>query len=141
VKRLAIIFGIIIIVIVVLADTRHLGAVGVFYDFPFGDKVGHFFLFGLFSLVVNLSVFEFRKASAAETGRRLNYERSAVITSSIIAALVGLEEFSQLWFPSRTSSLFDLLASYFGIVFFTWLALKIKKIGAGKIPAPPNDQG
>jgi VanZ family protein len=126
VKILSLIFGIIIIVIVILADTAHLGPVGVVYDFPFGDKVGHFLLFGLFSLLVNLSVLEYKTALAAETGGKPDYKRSAVITSSVIAALAGLEEFSQLWFPSRTSSLFDLLASYLGIAFFTLLALRFK---------------
>lgn len=124
-KRLAFIFGLMIIIIVILADTRHLGFLGALYDFPYGDKVGHFFLFGLFSLVVNLSVFESRTASAADASIKPGYNRIAINTSLIIAAFAGLEEFSQLWFPSRTSSLFDLLASCLGIAFFTWLALRI----------------
>jgi VanZ family protein len=126
-KRLAFIFGLIIIIIVILADTRHLGPLGAIYDFPYGDKVGHFFLFGLFSLVVNLSVFESRSVSAAQSMLKPDYKRSAIITSLIIAVFVGLEELSQLWFPSRTSNAFDLLASYLGIAFFTWLSLRIKK--------------
>ncbi len=38
-KRLAIIFGLFIVVIVVLADMRQLGFLYAVYDFPFGDKV------------------------------------------------------------------------------------------------------
>jgi polysaccharide biosynthesis protein VpsQ len=119
-KWLAIFFGLFIIAIVILADTRHLGFLYAVYNFPFGDKVGHFFLFGLLSLVVNLSVL------GSVPGLQPELQRKAVKTSLILALLVGLEEFSQRWFPARTSDLFDLLASYLGIVFFAFAALKIK---------------
>ncbi len=126
-KRIAFIFGIIIIVIVVLADTRKLGFIGALYDFPYGDKVGHFLLFGLFSLVDNFSVFETRSTSTASTEVASDYTRPAIITSLIIAAFAGMEELSQVWFPSRTSSIYDLLASCIGISFFTWLYLRLIK--------------
>ena len=119
-KWLAIFFGLFIIAIVILADTRHLGSLYTIYNFPFGDKVGHFFLFGLLSLVVNLSVLE------SESGLQPEFQRKAVKTSLILALFVGLEEFSQRWFPARTSDLFDLSASYLGIAFFAFIALKIK---------------
>ncbi len=126
-KRVAFIFGMFIVIIIILADARLLGRLGAIYDFPFGDKVGHFLLFGLFSLVVNLSVFEARSVPSTGMQVKQDHRRSAVITSLIIAVFVGLEEFSQSWFPSRTFSLFDLSASYLGIAFFTWLALRLKK--------------
>ena len=126
-KRLALLFGLFIVIIVILADTRRLAPLGFIYDFPYGDKVGHFFLFGLFSLVVNLAVFESRWAPAAGISLKRDYRRPAAVTSLIIAFFVALEEFSQMWFPSRTFSLFDLSASFLGIAFFTWLALKLKK--------------
>lgn len=116
-KRWAVFFGLFIVVIIILADTRHLGYLSVVYDFPYGDKAGHFLLYGLLSLVVNLSVVEARPAS--------DRKRSAVIASLILAVLIGLEEFSQLWFPSRTFSLIDLAFSYLGVAFFAWLALKL----------------
>jgi hypothetical protein len=126
-KRMAFIFGLFIIIIVILADAGRLGPLGRIYDFPYGDKVGHFFLFGLLSMAVNLSVFESVRIPSGGSLPRQDHKRSAIITSMIIAALVGLEEFSQSWFPSRTFSLFDLSASYLGIAFFTWLAVRIKK--------------
>ena len=126
-KRLAIICGFIIIFIVILADTGHLGPIGVLYNFPYGDKVGHFLIFGLFSMIVNLSIIESRSISASTNHRQQGYVRTAIITSLIIAVFVGLEEFSQLFFPSRNASVFDLLASYLGIAFFTWLTLRIKR--------------
>jgi VanZ family protein len=117
-KRWTILFGLFLVVIIVLADTRHLGALGAVYDFPYGDKVGHFVLFGLLSLVANLSVFEARPNA--------DRKRLAVITSLILALLIGLEEFSQRYFPTRTSDWLDLTASYLGMAFFAWLAVRIK---------------
>jgi VanZ family protein len=123
-KRLAIFFGIFIVVIVVLADMRHLGFLYAVYDFPFGDKVGHFFLFGLLSLVVNLSVLG--SASGPLIQSQVDNKSKVVKASLILALFVGLEEFSQRWFPARTSDLFDLSASYLGIAVFAFVALKKK---------------
>ena len=118
-KRWAIFFGLFIIAIIILADTNHMGFLGRVYDFPNGDKFGHFVLYGLLSLVVNLSVFEARPSS--------DFKRLAVITSLILALLIGIEEFSQQSFPSRTSDIIDLTASYLGVAFFAWLAVKLKQ--------------
>jgi hypothetical protein len=41
--------------------------------------------------------------------------------------LIGLEEFSQQFFANRTFSLLDLTASYLGVIFFSWLALRIAR--------------
>ena len=54
-KRWAIIFGLFMVLIIILADTGHRGALPKVYDFPYGDKVGHFTLFGLLSFVINLT--------------------------------------------------------------------------------------
>ena len=88
------------------------------YNFPNGDKVGHFVLFGLLSFVINLSVFEARPLA--------DKKRLAIITSLILALFVGLEEYSQRFFPKRTADIFDFLASCAGIAFFAWLAVKLK---------------
>ena len=118
-KRWAIFFGLFIIAVIILADTNHMGFLGRVYDFPNGDKVGHFVLYGLLSLVVNLSVFEARPTS--------DFKRLAVITSLILALLIGLEEYSQRFFPTRTSDWIDLTASYLGVALFAWLAVRLKK--------------
>ena len=109
-------FGVFLITIVVLADAHHLGFLTRLYDFPYGDKVGHFLIFGLLSLLVNLAVLERRPAQE----RR----RAVLRTSIVLALLIGLEEFSQRWFPGRTSSWTDLAASYLGVASFAWAALK-----------------
>ena len=126
-RRFAYIFGIIIVIIVVLTDMRKLGPIGGLYDFPYGDKVGHFLLFGLFSLVVNLSMYESKLTAAASPDIAPEYKRTTILTSLIIAIFAGMEELSQIWFPSRTASIYDLLASCQGISLFTWLFLSLIK--------------
>jgi polysaccharide biosynthesis protein VpsQ len=117
-KRWAIFFGVFIGIIILLADTRHLGSIGMLYDVPFGDKIGHFVLFGLLSMTVNLAVLE--AYPGAKQGQL------ALRASLWLALPIGLEELSQRWFPSRTSSVFDLMASYLGVAFFAWLAVRLK---------------
>ncbi len=119
-KRWAILFGLVILAIIVLADEGRLGFLYALYDFPYGDKVGHFILFGLLSLLINLSVFEARPNA--------DKKRLAVIVGLILAFLIGLEELSQIWFPTRSFDLLDLAASYLGVAFFAWLAIKIKNM-------------
>jgi hypothetical protein len=116
-KKWAALFGIVLIAVTVLADRGQLGFLGRFYDFPYGDKVGHFSLFGLLSLLVNLAVFE-----AWPKRDRLPL---ALRASVVLGVLIGLEEYSQRWFPTRRSSIWDLTASYLGVLFFAWVALKI----------------
>jgi len=82
--------------------------------------VGHFVLFGLLSFVINLSVFEARPLA--------NKKWLALTTSLIVALFVGLEEYSQRFFPVRSSDIFDFLASCAGIAFFAWLAVKLKTL-------------
>ncbi len=117
-KRWAIFFGLFIIVVIILADTGHLGKLGLIYAFPGGHWVGHFVLFGLLSFVVDLSVFEARPHS--------DHKRDAVIASSILALFVGIEEFSQRFFPTRHSEPLDFVFSCLGIAFFAWLAVRLK---------------
>jgi polysaccharide biosynthesis protein VpsQ len=112
-------FAIVITMLIVLADTRHLGFLNRVYDCPYGDKAGHFLLFGFLTLLVNPAVSEARP----QADRR----ELAIGTSLVLAALIGMEEYSQRWFPSRTSSALDLAASYAGVITFTWLALRIER--------------
>jgi VanZ family protein len=118
-RRWAIFFGLFIVLIIILADTHHLGALPKVYAFPNGDKVGHFVLFGLLSFVTNLSVFEARPFA--------DKKRLAVITSLTLALFIGLEEYSQRFFPTRTADIFDFLASCAGVTFFAWLAYRLKR--------------
>ena len=124
-KWLAILFGILGVVIIVLADAgtlpRYLGPV---YDFPNGDKVGHFLLYGILVFLIDLTLFQALPPSSSLGTRR---KLLAVKCGLILALIITVEEFSQQYFPHRTFDLIDLTFSYLGVIFFSWLALKIKK--------------
>jgi VanZ family protein len=118
-KRWAAIYGIGVIALIVLADTDRLGFLNRVYDFRDGDKAGHFLVFGLLSLLVNLSAFEqwpFRNAA-----------QLALRVSVMLAVPIGLEELSQRWISTRVSSVLDLAASYLGVTAFAWLAVQIAR--------------
>jgi polysaccharide biosynthesis protein VpsQ len=115
-KWLTLLFGLFILLIIVLADTGNLGIFAVVYRIPYADKVGHFVLYGILMLLVNLTLFR-----STPTRSRILV---AVISGLTLAVLIGLEEFSQRNFSSRTFDLVDLSASYLGVIFFSWLSLK-----------------
>jgi hypothetical protein len=118
-KRLTFFFTLFIIAIIVLADRGILSHyLGFIYDFPYGDKAGHFILYGILTFLINLTTFEARP----DQNRKL----LAIKLGLILALLIGLEEFSQRFFVDRTFSLLDLSFSYLGVIVFSWLALKIK---------------
>lgn len=116
-KILAIIFTIFIIIIILLADTGHLGFVTPLYDFPYGDKVGHFILFGFLTFLIILTVLL--------SHRYTDPMRIAVYWALFLALFIMVEELSQMDIASRTFDLLDLSFSYLGTVMGTWLAWKL----------------
>ena len=115
-KWLTVLFALFIILIIVLADLGKLGILQTLNQIPLGDKAGHFILYGILIFLVNLTLF-----------RSIPFQsrtRIAVTSGLILALLIGLEEFSQRNFPSRTFDMGDLTASYLGLLFFSWLALR-----------------
>jgi len=126
-KWLTVLFSLFIIVIIVLADMGKLGILHILTAHNL-DKVGHFVLYGILTLLLDLTLI-----------RALpNRSPKLVIVSIglILAVLIGAEEFSQKLFPTRTFDLIDLTAGYLGVIFFSWLALRIKRIGARRRRAP-----
>ena len=117
-KWLTILFALFLILIIVLADAGQLGILAIVYRIPYADKVGHFILYGILALLINLTLFR----SVKDQSRK----RITVISGLILALLIALEEFSQRNFPNRTFSLSDLAASYLGLIFFSCLALRTK---------------
>ena len=98
--------GIIILVIQANGDSLPAWVIPL-YDFPNGDKAGHFLLMGTAALLINL-------VSADKSFRFLKL--SIPIVPLIFAGLVAIEEFSQQFFPNRTASWEDLVVSYLGIL-------------------------
>ena len=106
-----------IIGLIVLADADLLpDFINAIYDFPNGDKVGHFILYGL------LNFFITRAFLSSLPTRRGSWATLSV--GLILALFVALEEFSQKYFASRTFSLLDLTASLLGIIVGGWVGNK-----------------
>ena len=118
-KWLAILFSLFILLIILLADVGVLSrALRFLHAVPFGDKAGHFILYGILALLINLALFRSRPGQ--------NRIPILIKTGMILGLLVGLEEFSQQYFANRSFDLVDLAFSYLGLVCFSWVALKTK---------------
>lgn len=116
-KWLTILFTFFILLIIVLADLGKFSTLFIM-RFPYADKAGHFILYGILTLLINLSLF---RSLPLRSRTRL-----IIFSGLILALLIGIEEFSQQYFADRTFSLSDLTASYLGVSFFSWLALRTK---------------
>jgi polysaccharide biosynthesis protein VpsQ len=79
---------------------------------PFGDKWGHFILIGTLTFLLNYAL----------NGRMLKIGHLKVLLGcSIVAVVITIEEFSQIWIPGRSFDLVDLSANYFGIGLAGWI--------------------
>ena len=119
-KWLAIFFTLFILLIIVLADAGLLAQyIGFVYEVPWGDKAGHFILYGILTLLLDLAIF---KARPNQSRKLL-----AATCGLILALLIGFEEFSQQYFADRTFDLIDLLFSYLGVTCSSVLAVVLNK--------------
>ncbi len=114
IKILTLIYVFIIVGIIVLADykgTAHvLNFVG---EIPYGDKLGHFFLMGIFSFLVNLVL----------QAREIQIWKIRYLSGSLIVLLiVTIEEFSQIFISGRSFDYGDLVFDYLGVFVFSELA-------------------
>lgn len=108
-KVAALIFGVFLLFVIYWADTGTMpSAIRAVYNFPYGDKVGHFVLYGMLALLLN---------GAAHQRTIKLLDRPLVIGSLIAASLALIEEITQIYFPNRSFDLIDLGAGLFGIWF------------------------
>ncbi|WP_417347116.1 VanZ family protein [Ferrimonas sp.] len=97
--------------VIYLANT---GQSSIFFSLvrqlPYGDKLGHFALFGLLTLGLNL-------VSGGRSWRcgPLNLYWGA----TLVFVVAALEELSQAWLPNRTLDIADLVADLLGILVFS----------------------
>lgn len=106
-RIMALLFALFIVLVILSANIGLVGQwFGWLYNFPNGDKAGHFLLMGSLALLFNLG---FPGAQVGSRAFRLSKP------SLILAGLITLEEFSQSFFPNRHASLLDLSARLAGI--------------------------
>jgi VanZ family protein len=116
-KWLTVTFILFLVGVVFAADTGLGTTLFVFLDrIPGGDKTGHFVLIGMLAFLINMSL---------DSTRTRVLSVRVLKGSLIIAVIVTLEEFSQLFLRHRGFSLIDLSADYAGILLFGQLAATI----------------
>ncbi len=109
-KILLVVYVLILAGIVFVADRRGTRYLLDFVGYiPYGDKLGHFGLMGIFSFLLNL-VFDARTINLW----KLNY----LLGSLIVLVVVTIEEISQLFIRGRTFDWSDLICDYLGIFLF-----------------------
>jgi polysaccharide biosynthesis protein VpsQ len=113
IKILTVVYILILVGIIVLADLNGTNYFSFIRYIPYGDKIGHFCLMGMFSLLVNLVL-------KAKTIRLWKF--SYLLGSLIVAGVVLVEEFSQKYVGGRTFDLVDLLFDFAGIIVFGEIA-------------------
>jgi VanZ family protein len=118
-KWYASLFGVFIVVIIFLANSGLLDILGLINRIPYGDKAGHFLLYGILTLLIDLSFLE----SHPDSSPGLIILQVALV----LGFFIGLEEYSQRFFETRTSDWVDLIFSYLGVTFFSLLALQKSK--------------
>lgn len=122
-KALTVIFLIFIIWIIYTANTG--GSHGLFNlvaAIPFGDKLGHFLIFGVLTLGGN-HFFSYRCFTLRGTSftRQVNLYKG----SALVSVFVLIEEGSQAFMPTRTFDYFDLMADAAGIGLFSYLTYRV----------------
>ncbi len=85
---------------------------------PYGDKIGHFFLYGVLTLILNLAL----NLKAITLNKR-----KVFIGSVTVIIFIVIEELSQVFIPIRTVDYFDFLAGGTGIGVFTCICYLIKQ--------------
>jgi polysaccharide biosynthesis protein VpsQ len=118
-KYISALLFVFIIAVIILADKGNLPhSIRAIYDFPNGDKLGHFILFGLLNFFLTRTLL----SSFPSKPRRW----MALLVCLTLALLIALEEYSQRFFSTRTFDMLDLLASYLGLLIAGGAAYKMK---------------
>jgi VanZ family protein len=128
VRTFALIVSLALATIVVLANTGNLGPIlHLVGQVPYGDKLAHFVLMGLFAFAVCLAL------GRRESGR--SPERAARLGGIGVFVVVFVEELSQRFVATRTFDLVDLTADFFGIALGATLAYRVLRRGVPSVSA------
>lgn len=83
---------------------------------PYGDKFGHFTLFGLLTFAINYGL-KFRNILSTPL----------LLGTSLVFLFASVEELSQYYIPTRTLDLTDFIADVLGIVLFDYISRYVSK--------------
>jgi len=103
-------FFVFISVIIFIADNADYNfALRWVGSIPYGDKIGHATLYGIMAMLLNYG---------------LSYRRikGFYLASVLVLTFAIIEEFSQIYIPSRTFDLKDILADFVGVLLFAYIA-------------------
>lgn len=115
----AILFFLFILWIIIKADLgQSSGMVKNLRQVPYGDKFGHFILYGILALLVNLALFNKRVSL---------FGRPFLLGSLIVGTFAILEEFTQISLASRNFELLDILCDLIGIGLASYTALLLDR--------------
>ena len=121
-KRIKWLTGLFILVLILIVVIANLGLGSTYFTFIYNipglDKIGHFFLMGILSFLVNFLL----KAKKVQI---LSF--SFLIGSLVVILVVALEELSQLFLIYRAFSCLDLVFDLGGIFLGGQLAAWLKK--------------
>jgi VanZ family protein len=84
---------------------------------PYGDKFGHFILYGTLSLLTD---FAFNYKCLAVNNYRFP------IGAIIVLLIAIIEEITQLFISNRTFDLTDIIADFAGVFIFIWVVNKLR---------------
>ena len=96
-----------------------------FTSIPYYDKLGHFFLMGILAFLAVIAL------TPLFPNRPF---RSTVIILGVVLSLIALEEYSQLFIPTRTFSFKDFACDLLGVLSFGLWGhfLVVKKLKSSK---------
>jgi polysaccharide biosynthesis protein VpsQ len=112
------IFSLFITGIIVANDLGRIKSIiNLINSLPFGDKLGHIIFIGTLAYLLNYAL-------ADRLIKIGNYK--ILLGCLIIAVTMTIEEFSQMWIPTRTFDLIDLSANYLGVSIAGWIRIRQK---------------
>ena len=127
-KRITTAFIVFLVTLIMLKDTGSCEKIFELLKYvPWGDKIGHFLLMGMFSFLLNIVLYP----------RRCGFLLTDIQKGTVIATiLVTLEEMTHMFLDTRSFSVADLASDYTGIFFFgkiAWYLMNNGKLPAGRI--------
>lgn len=85
-------------------------------EMPYGDKVGHFMLYGMLVFLVNLAL----------NGKRIGvFGRFPLLSVLLVSTFAIAEEFTQIAFATRNFELLDISCDLLGIALFAHLSERL----------------